>query len=288
MTRGAGRFAPSPTGPLHLGSLLTATAAFLDARAHGHDWYVRFDDLDTDRNRPGAAADILHALEAHGLYWDGPVRFQHARLAAYEAALELLAERDRIFYCRCSRSEIGRNARYPGTCRGQLEPAPDCAVRFRIDPSIVAFDDLIQGPQRMDPGRAIGDFVIRRRDGIFAYALATAVDDGAGDITRVIRGRDLLPHTAAQLLVTDALGLPRPTYGHLPLIVNGAGQKLSKQTLARALDLERPVANLRHVLAALGNTAAAAEAGSCEELLRCAVSCWSLDDIPRHDVSEPS
>jgi len=287
MKRGAGRFAPSPTGPLHLGSLLAATAAFLDARARGDDWYVRLDDLDTDRNQPGASADILRTLEAHGLLWDGPVRYQHQRIEAYEAALDRVARHGHIFYCGCSRREIGRNTRYPGTCRNRVHPTPDCAIRFRVDASAVAFDDLIQGPQRVEAAAVIGDFVIRRRDGIFAYALATAVDDGAGDITRVIRGRDLLPHTAAQLLVMDALGLPRPTYGHLPLIVDAAGQKLSKQTLARALDLAQPVANLRHVLVALGNAAAAEPTDSCEELLRCAIARWSLDDIPRHDLPEP-
>lgn len=288
MKRGAGRFAPSPTGPLHLGSLLAATASFIDARARGDDWYVRIDDLDTARNQHGAAEDILRTLEGHALFWDGPVRYQHARLDAYAAALERLARDGHIFYCRCSRSAIGRNTRYPGTCRQQVHPLPGTAIRFRVDATTVAFEDLIQGPQQVDAREAIGDFVICRRDGIFAYALATAVDDAAGDITRVIRGRDLLPHTAAQLLLMDALGRVRPAYGHLPLIVNTAGQKLSKQTLARALDLERPITNLRHVLAALGNPAATEPTDRCEELLRYAAEGWSLETIPRHDLREPS
>jgi len=288
MSSGAGRFAPSPTGPLHLGSLLAATAAFIDARAHGDAWYVRFDDLDTLRNRPGAVPAILRVLEAHGLCWDGPVRYQHERIPAYRAALASLAAHEQLFWCSCSRRALQGQAVYPGTCRGRTQRAQNCSVRFRVEAPTVAFDDLIQGPQNEPVCQTLGDFVVYRRDGIFAYALATAVDDGAGDITRVVRGRDLLSHTAAQLLVMDALGLRRPEYGHLPLVVNTRGQKLSKQTHAAALDPVRPATNLRRVLAMLGSPAANAAAGTCEELLRIAVSSWSLADIPRHDIPDPS
>lgn len=286
MGAGAGRFAPSPTGPLHLGSLLAAVGSWLDARSLGCAWYVRIDDLDSARNRAGAADAILSALEAHGLWWDGSVRYQHQRVAAYQAALQALRQAGRLFHCRCSRKDLQGHAVYPGTCRWRNLPPADCAIRFRIDEPVVAFDDLVQGPQHEPVAETIGDFVVRRRDGLFAYALATAVDDGAEDITRVIRGRDLLQHTAAQLLIMDTLGLGRPAYGHLPLIVEAGGQKLSKQTGARPLDLARPQDNLRRVLAALGSPAATCSADSCEELLTAARLGWSLDQVPRQDSSE--
>jgi glutamyl-Q tRNA(Asp) synthetase len=288
MTAGAGRFAPSPTGPLHLGSLLAATASFLDARARGDAWYLRIDDLDIPRNAPGAATAILRALEAHALKWDGPVRHQRARIPQYAAAIAELERQGRVFYCRCSRKDLPRNAPYPGTCRGRTRFEPGYAVRFRIDESSVTFDDLIQGPQRMNPVSEVGDFVVRRRDGTIAYALACAVDDGSPEVTRVIRGRDLLAQTTAQLLVMDALALARPEYGHLPIVVNRTGQKLSKQTMAPALDLRRPMANLQYVLSALGSPAAGADASGCAELLRLATARWSLSDVPHGEVLEPS
>ena len=288
MASGAGRFAPSPTGPLHLGSLLAATGAFIDARARGNAWYVRFDDLDTERNRSGAQDQILRALEAHALHWDGPVRYQHERIDAYETAIAELGAQERLFYCRCSRAKLRGLPVYPGTCRHCHASSPGCSIRFRITETSIEFHDLIQGMQREPVQRTVGDIIVRRRDGIFAYALATAVDDGAGDITRVLRGRDLLPHTAAQLLVMDALGLRRPEYGHLPLIVNAGGQKLSKQTHAGPLDLTVASANLRRVLAALGSPAARMDTGSCAELLEFAVARWSLTDIPHQDQAEPS
>jgi len=265
---------------------LAATASWLDARARGDAWYVRFDDLDVYRNRPEVVAWILEALQAHGLWWDGPVRYQHERLHAYEAALAELSHQGRLFYCRCSRSALQGLAVYPGTCRKLTSPTPGCAIRLRVDEALVEFDDLIQGPQREAVRQTIGDFVVRRRDGIFAYALATAVDDGAGDLTRIIRGRDLLQHTAAQLLVMDTLGLARPAYAHLPLIVNADGQKISKQTHARPLDLGQPLDNLRRVLKALGSSAAQAPAADCAELLAAAQARWSLADVPRGDSLE--
>jgi glutamyl-Q tRNA(Asp) synthetase len=288
MSEGAGRFAPSPTGPLHLGSLLTATASFLDARHRGAPWYLRFDDLDRPRNQTGAETTILRDLEAHGLHWDGPVRRQSSNIARYADALANLAEQGWLFPCTCTRQALRGAALYPGTCRKRDQPMADCAVRLRVDAATIRFDDLIQGKQYVDLAQAVGDFIVRRRDGIHAYALATAVDDGAADISRIIRGRDLLPLTAAQLLIMARLNLAPPTYGHLPLMVNAYNQKLSKQAHAAPLSLTRPLDNLRQVLAALGNPAATAAADSCPELLKAAQPCWSLADIPRHDVPEPS
>lgn len=288
MDRGAGRFAPSPTGPLHLGSLLTATASWLDARARGDAWHVRIDDLDTPRNRPGGTDSILATLDCHGLHWDGPVRYQSARIAVYERALADLAARDCVFFCSCSRRTVGSRRIYAGTCRARRTPAPGCSIRMRVDEVAVEFHDLVCGYRHEVLAETVGDFVLRRRDGIVAYPLATAVDDGAGEITRVIRGRDLLASTAAQLLVIDRLGLTRPAYGHVPIMVNTAGQKLSKQTHAAPLDPARPLANLRLVLEALGSPAAAAPAGTSTELLAVATGTWSIDHLPATDPVAPS
>lgn len=279
----AGRFAPSPTGPLHLGSLLAATASFLDARSQGVQWQVRFDDLDTPRNRPGAEAAILQALERHGLVWDGPVVRQSERRARYAAALDQLAARSLVFYCRCSRRDLAGEPVYPGTCRNQRTPRSRSAVRLCVGQEVVDFDDLLLGPQHVAMAD-IGDFVVRRRDGFIAYQLATAVDDGAPDIVRVIRGRDLLDNTPRQVLLMRHLGLDVPAYGHIPLLVNAAGQKLSKQTHAAPLDLEHPAANLRRALQVLGITLEPDMGESCPALLARAAEQFSLNGIPSADT----
>ncbi|MFW6094560.1 MAG: tRNA glutamyl-Q(34) synthetase GluQRS [Pseudomonadota bacterium] len=285
---GAGRFAPSPTGPLHLGSLLAATASYLDAHALGLAWRVRLDDLDTPRNQPGAETTILRALEAHGLLWDGPVQRQSEHVDHYRAALDALAAQGLLFYCRCSRRDLRGHPSYPGTCRGQVGPRANCAVRIRVDDAEIAFDDLLEGPQHMALGRTGGDFVVRRRDGIMAYQLATAVDDGAPDITRAIRGRDLLDSTPRQIFLMRRLGLSEPAYGHLPLLVNAAGRKLSKQTRAAPLQPEHASANLARVLRALGASPDDAPDGAgCRELLAAAVARFTLAQVPRDDSTVP-
>lgn len=262
---GAGRFAPSPTGPLHLGSLLAATASYLDARRMGIGWQVRLDDLDLPRNEPGAEAAILRALECHGLRWDGPVVRQSEHLDRYAAALDSLRDQQRLFYCRCSRRELRGLQRYPGTCRQHLDPRPDSAVRLRVESAPIEFVDAVLGPQRADLATAPGDFVVRRRDGIIAYQLACAVDDGAPGITRVVRGRDLLHATAPQILLMGCLGLAVPQYGHTPLLVGREGRKLSKQNHAPPLDLTRPADNLAQVLTVLGHRPT--EIGDCAAML---------------------
>lgn len=279
---GGGRFAPSPTGPLHLGSLLAAVASYLDARRQGVAWHVRLDDLDTPRNAAGADQAILVALERHGLHWDGPVVRQRERLPRYHEALDVLARQGLLFYCRCPRRRLRDHATYPGTCRRHTAPRPDSAVRLRVDDARVSLTDLVQGEQHWRLAEAGGDFVVRRRDGLFAYQLATAVDDGDGAVTRVIRGRDLLDTTARQVLVMQRLGLPVPVYGHVPLLVDRAGRKLSKQNHAAPLDLDRPADNLRRVLPALGLDGAPADAGS-EALLSWAAGRFDLARVPRHD-----
>lgn len=231
-----GRFAPSPTGPLHLGSLLAATGSFLDARAAGARWLVRMEDLDTPRVVPGCADQILRVLEAFGFQWDGEVLYQSTRREAYREALQALDGAGRLFRCSCSRKELagGEDTHYPGTCRnGPVRPGPT-ALRFRVDDAPVRFDDLFLGPQAF---ANVGDVVVERRDGIASYQLAVVVDDAFQGVTRVVRGADLLESTAWQVQLQGALGLPRPIYGHLPLLLEPDGGKLSKSRRSVPLDL---------------------------------------------------
>jgi glutamyl-Q tRNA(Asp) synthetase len=243
-----GRFAPSPTGPLHIGSLMAAVGSYLEARAHGGRWLLRMEDLDPPREMPGAAVGILRDLEALGFQWDGPVVYQSSRHAAYEEALARLQKSGAVFPCACSRSEIADSAVtgieglvYPGTCRDGI-PAGKAAraLRVKVAPGEVHFEDALQGPISQDLAQDIGDFIVRRADGCHAYQLAVAVDDGWQGITHVVRGADLLLSTPHQIHIQTLLGFPHPIYMHLPVAVNGTGQKLSKQTHAAPLDLSRP------------------------------------------------
>jgi glutamyl-Q tRNA(Asp) synthetase len=240
-----GRFAPSPTGPLHIGSLLTAAASYLHARQARGEWLVRIEDIDPPREVPGAADSILRSLEALELEWDRPVLFQSSRLAAYRAAAERLLAEGRAFRCRCSRSEIrsgpeGPSARYPGTCRERALAAENTALRVRVEPGPVKVADGLQGALETDLGATSGDYVIVRRDGLPAYHLAAVLDDAEQGVTTVVRGVDLLDSTAAHVHLQRALGLPTPLYYHLPVVVNAQGQKLSKQTGAEAVDAREP------------------------------------------------
>ena len=246
-----GRFAPSPTGPLHLGSLVAAVGSWLFARSAGGRWLVRMEDLDAPRVVPGSADEILRALERYGLEWDGDVVFQSHRTALYEDAQAFLRERGLVFDCACSRAEVARAASapdardaadadgpvYPGTCRAGL-PAGRAAraVRFRVPPGVVAFDDAVFGRVEEETSTRVGDFVVRRADGPFAYQLAVVVDDAAQGVTEVVRGADLLSSTARQILLQRALGLPTPAYAHLPLVLGKDESKLGKR--GGALPLE--------------------------------------------------
>jgi glutamyl-Q tRNA(Asp) synthetase len=236
-----GRFAPSPTGPLHLGSLVTAVASFLHARQARGEWLVRIEDIDPPREVPGAADEILRTLEAFELEWDRPVLYQSSRLAAYQAAADRLLAEGKAFRCRCSRSEIrsaneGESGRYPGTCRHGHVAAGDAAVRVRVAPGRVGFDDGIQGAIETDLAATLGDYVVVRRDGLPAYHLAVVLDDAEQGVTSVVRGVDLLDSTAAHLHLQRVLGVATPRYYHVPVVVNEAKQKLSKQTGAAAID----------------------------------------------------
>ncbi len=241
-----GRFAPSPTGPLHAGSLLAAVASFLDARSRGGQWLVRVEDLDPPREVPGAADDILRTLEAFALHWDGGVIFQSSRTSAYEAALATLSEKGLVFPCTCSRRDIAETnaARgltgsrvYPGTCRsGAVRRRRRPVLRMLTSPGAVAFTDRLQGSICQDLEAEVGDFILKRRDGLFAYQLAVVVDDAWQGITDVVRGVDLLDSTPRQISLQRALGLPTPRYMHFPVIVSSGGEKLSKQTGAAPVE----------------------------------------------------
>lgn len=251
-----GRFAPSPTGPLHLGSLAAALGSCLEARRHGGRWLLRMEDLDPPREQPGAADGILRSLERLGFRWDGPVLYQSARLSAYEDAAARLQREGAAFPCACSRSEIADSGVlglegpvYPGTCRNGL-PAGKTprALRLRVTPGVVAFEDGLQGRVQQDLARDIGDFIIRRADGCHAYQLAVVVDDAHSGITQVVRGADLLLSTPRQLYLQTLLGLPHPEYLHLPVAVNANREKLSKQTFAPPVDSLPPAQALWEAL----------------------------------------
>lgn len=254
-----GRFAPSPTGPLHFGSLIAAVGSYLSARAAGGEWLVRIEDLDPPRTVPGAADDILRALEILGFEWHGEVLYQSTRSAAYAAAVERLLAQGDAFECTCSRAEIlaaaegpatpGEELRYPGWCRSGVRAAQrDRAIRFLTPPGEVVFDDLLQGHVAVDVSREVGDFVIRRRDGLFAYQLAVVVDDAEQGITHVVRGVDLLNSSPRQILLQRRLRLATPMYAHMPLAIGPDGVKLSKSAGAAKLDLRRPAEALWRAL----------------------------------------
>lgn len=293
-----GRFAPSPTGPLHFGSLLAALASFLEARAHQGHWLVRIEDIDPPREIAGAADAILHALEAFGLHWDESVRYQSQHVEAFEAALAQLRIAGRAHPCCCSRSEIAAATQtstpprppgyYPGTCRQGLPPGRSArALRVDSRGGPVQFTDRLQGLQRHVLEEEIGDFIVRRADGFIAYQLAVVVDDAAQGITEVVRGSDLLDSTPRQLHLQRLLGLPRPTYAHLPVALDATGAKLSKQTGATPLDVHRPVTALWHALHFLHQAPPPAlRRASLATLWDWAHAHWSLDQVP-HTRSRP-
>lgn len=286
-----GRFAPSPTGPLHFGSLVAAVASWLDARAAGGRWHLRIDDVDAPRTVPGAQDAILRTLEALGLAWDGPVERQSMRTARYEAALDLLRSRGFTYRCRCSRKEVADSGVhgidgivYPGTCREAAVPAQEqAAERFRVPAGLVAFDDRVQGRIAQGLAHDVGDFVVRRRDGLIAYQLAVVIDDTDLGVTDVVRGADLLVSTPRQIALQHALALPTPRYLHMPVAVRN-GEKLSKQTLAPAIEARSAVAALRAAIDYLGQVVP--DDGAPEAILAQAARRWDPARIPRGRARE--
>jgi glutamyl-Q tRNA(Asp) synthetase len=272
------RFAPSPTGPLHLGSLLTAVGSYLDARSAGARWLVRIEDLDTPRVVPGCADEMLRTLEAFGFEWDGEVLFQSTRRDAYRHALAQLSAEGRIYPCSCSRKDLAGlddESGYPGTCRAGPTRSGPTALRFRVSDAPIHFDDLFQGAQRFDLATC-GDVVVERRDRLASYQLAVVVDDAFQGITRVVRGADLLSSTPWQIELQRALSLPRPIYGHLPLLLEPDGAKLSKSGRSLPLDLKSAPEALTSTLTHLSQTPPPALAhSSIKEVWKWAIEHWN-------------
>lgn len=284
-----GRFAPSPTGPLHFGSLVAAAGSYLDARACGGKWLVRMEDVDRPRCRPEYDRAILCSLEAYGFQWDGEVMRQSSRTDAYLAALEKLKAGGFVYPCACTRKEISDSAIapdgapiYPGTCAAGLPPgkAPR-AWRMRVAGEPVGFTDLVQGSFIQNLAREVGDIVLLRADGYAAYQLAVVVDDAEQGVTRVVRGADLLDSTPRQICLQRYLGIASPEYAHLPVATNPAGEKLSKQTLAAPLDDNNPIPMLEEAFAFLGMPSVKGNDTTLDALWRQAVLLWSLDRVPK-------
>jgi glutamyl-Q tRNA(Asp) synthetase len=279
-----GRFAPSPTGPLHIGSLVTAVASYLHARQARGEWLVRIEDIDPPREVPGAADSILHALEALQLEWDRRVLYQSSRQDAYRAAADRLLADGRAFRCRCSRSEIragaeGPSVRYPGTCRERRLPPGDTAIRARVEPGFVMVADGLQGAAGSDLAATSGDYVIVRRDGLPAYHLAVVLDDAEQGVTTIVRGVDLLESTAAHVHLQRTLGLATPLYYHLPIVVNEQHQKLSKQTGAQPVTAGEPGVAAR-VLELLGlDVPAELRTEPPTIVWQWALARWSIDSL---------
>jgi glutamyl-Q tRNA(Asp) synthetase len=276
-----GRFAPSPTGPLHLGSLVAAVGSYLDARKAGGRWLLRMEDLDTTRVIPGCSDAMLRTLEAFGLHWDGEVEFQSRRTALYAEALQTLREQGLTFECSCSRRDLGHlETGYPGTCRdGPTQNRGLTATRFRVPSTPVSFSDRVQGECCFEL-RALGDPVIRRRDGAFAYQLAVVVDDAAQGVSDVVRGADLLESTAWQIELQRALKLATPRYAHLPLIVEQNNGKLAKSRRSLGIDPTRATEQLRTVLTLLQHAPPPElQQSSPTQLLAWATRLWNLDTV---------
>lgn len=291
-----GRFAPSPTGPLHFGSLVAATGSFLQARQQDGRWFVRMEDLDPPREVPGAAAAILRTLEHYGLFWDGKVVYQSQRTDAYIAALQQLTQQGLVYPCGCSRKETETRAPagrygpiYQGICRqGLAKDKQPRALRVLSHSKPVGFRDSLRGHFEQAIEAEIGDFVVRRADQLFAYQLAVVVDDAAQNITEVVRGADLLDNTPRQIHLQKLFGWPTPHYMHLPVALNRDGQKLSKQTGAAGVMQLRPQTILFEVLHFLNQNPA-------DELIDCdldsfwqwAIQHWQPDLIPTKDQAVP-
>jgi glutamyl-Q tRNA(Asp) synthetase len=288
--RHRGRFAPSPTGPLHFGSLIAALASYCDARANGGEWLLRIEDVDEPRSRSGAEEAILRTLVRYGFAWDGSIERQSDRTARYEAALRTLIQRGQVYPCVCTRRELegaplaaGGERVYPGTCRNGIAPdragRRQRAWRVRVDDTAIAYVDRLQGARSQALRREVGDFVVRRADGLFAYQLAVVVDDAEQAITDIVRGADLLSSTPRQIHLQRLLGASTPTYLHLPVAINGAGEKLSKQTRALALP-DDPLPALLAAWRFLDQPAPRADTQDPSAFWRHALTSWTPTRLP--------
>ncbi|MBX3616478.1 tRNA glutamyl-Q(34) synthetase GluQRS [Nitrosomonas sp.] len=284
-----GRFAPSPTGPLHFGSLVAAMGSYLDAKFHNGKWLVRIEDVDCQRAMPGAVSEILTVLESFGFEWDEEVVYQSRRSDAYRYALSVLEQRNRIYPCACSRKEIADSSIrglggliYPGTCRDHPPRGKESyAMRIRVTDEIILFHDRIKGSYSQKLSSDIGDFVLRRADGIFSYQLAVVTDDALQNITHVVRGADLLDSTPRQIFLQRLLGFPTPHYLHLPVVTNAFGEKLSKQTNAAPIQVENALPQLIKSLQFLGQpTPVEMMEGDIASFWQWAQQNWRVHRVP--------
>lgn len=286
-----GRFAPSPTGPLHIGSLIAAFASYLEAKTRQGQWLLRMEDVDETRTVKGVDSLIVEALRCHGMLSDNEILVQSTRTLRYEEVLAQLKERSHVYACTCTRKEIADSHRatgiegpiYPGTCRSNLStPQKPHAWRIAVDNQNVTFDDAIQGQRSQCLSRDIGDFVIKRADGLFAYQLAVVVDDADQGVTHIVRGADLLDSTPRQLFLQSKLGFNNPHYMHLPVATHANGEKLSKQTLAEPLSLNRAVENLWQVLHFLHQAPPARlKHTDLSGIIEWAMTHWDSQKIPK-------
>lgn len=278
-----GRFAPTPSGYLHFGSLVAALASWLDARAAGGRWLVRMEDLDPPREVAGAQAAILQTLYSYGLHWDGEVVYQSLRHDAYQQVIDRLLAQGLAYACTCSRKQLEPyQGIYPGTCRNAGHTTEDAAIRVRVPELLYRFEDRVQGVYSQHLGRESGDFVIRRRDGLYAYQLAVVLDDAWQGVTDIVRGADLLDSTPRHLYLQELLGLPQPRYLHVPLIIQPDGNKLGKSYRSPPLDPDQAAPLLVRALRALGQAPEADLAdGSVQDVLGWGVAHWNSDAIPR-------
>jgi glutamyl-Q tRNA(Asp) synthetase len=283
-----GRFAPSPTGALHFGSLLTAVASYLEARTQQGLWLVRMEDLDPPREIKGAAREILKTLEQFGFEWDGDVIYQSQQDSAYQDALQQLKNKQLTFACNCSRKHLNNTASrssegiiYPGTCRHKIDIPPPYTTRIIAPDQTFHFIDQLQGPQKQNLHHSLGDFIIRRRDQLFAYQLAVVVDDHLQSITHIVRGSDLLSSTARQIFLQTMLSYQTPEYTHLPVLTNAEGNKLSKQSHAQALDLTHANLHLYRCLTLLVQSPPTELTNaSLHELWQWAFTHWQIKHVP--------
>ncbi len=273
-----GRFAPSPTGPLHFGSLITAVASYCDAKANQGTWLVRIEDTDIPRIYPGSEEHILRALDAFQLEPDAEIIFQKDRLDIYEDVIQQLRQQGLVYACQCTRKMLGSNHIYQDTCRDLGLAFEHQAIRLKVADVEICFEDRLQGRHCSELKKDLGDFVLKRRDGIMNYQLAVVVDDYLQGMTHVVRGADLLDNTERQIYLGQLLGYPRLSYMHLPLAMNDQGQKLSKQNLAQALDLTQAPQLLKQALNALHQ--AEVDLDTPERMLQQAVVQWDIDRIP--------
>ncbi|OGV78451.1 MAG: tRNA glutamyl-Q(34) synthetase GluQRS [Methylotenera sp. RIFCSPLOWO2_02_FULL_45_14] len=286
-----GRFAPSPTGPLHFGSLVAAVASYLEVKTHQGRWLLRMEDVDKPREIKGAADAILHSLEKLGFEWDGEVLYQSQRNGLYEEAFNSLKNKQLIYPCTCTRKEIADTTNqfgidgiiYPGTCLSHpLKPNVANAWRIKTNALEISFVDAIQGEIKQTLSQNVGDFILKRADGLFAYQLAVVVDDAAQGITHIVRGADLLDSTPRQIYLQQLLGFSTPHYAHVPVASNATGEKLSKQTLAKPIETSVANHHLHDALCFLGQKPPAAiKNATLNEMWRWAFLYWNLEAVPK-------